>query len=1154
MAVAKHANAVKGGSGLSPSDALKTFRRAVHSKKDLRAGLSNARSTVPAAMFHEIVLAMSGNPVYRLLFAGEPFPANYSSLKIRARLQILEPAREIAWASAVLSLYVTELREFVKLRTRYENYFLVGEYKIGNDTLNSIEKRFGVSLWSTAARLQLLQLTEGLAAQKRFLETILRVDGINPFVALLGYYFSIRSEENLSLQALEDEAGELFDAPNLNDYTIYHIIPYYIHKITNPANLIGFEETQPIIDRFQALTVALQIQYVRERGPKRYITDALRLIAGTGDPRIIRLLDLSEGNLVNRAPLKYLPYCDLYTEGVYDTIRRVFSEQNLDDPYIAGMLELAARAETYRFKEEDEEVTSILDKSIGAMRDVLILSEDYQKSILSLKKLALTCAQQPACIFIASFVQRSHNFVLVQSYSDLDAIAALNSAPDNPWYADLVEEVFDGRGYLDGFLRTVPNSPTLRLRQLMRLPYLQAKFALAELKVPEYRRLIYHGHLCVMHDKMDEAVNYYRRALSSTAKLPYVNAREFLYKALFAMGEIAQCIELVCDHYLENQHAFRLYPLEELLNEALKRKHEDLGLGLPIIGFMTAHHVAPQRERDLSDLYENFMDSLNLSRPSEIDPQIASRARFIFFLRHICTPRILDDSVIFEGVSDVEHERIAICQMLTELDPANSEIYSSEIRSITKEAEVARLLRSVEESKIYADEEGIRTVVQDHLRDAYARYKQLLDLPLLQYQTEIISKRLEVLLAEKAHSETMNIRIPSSERETLFGNMYTTVVSNFAAHPAYGLDTYLSTGVRHGAFEGHLRSPMAARDLLSERDAKRGEYRENQYWARRFGDFPRSELSHIHRRLGRFSRTVDESITQFKKDLLQIRAADTPEGLFSFRITREEQLALMAEISSSTTYEEFMDKLLRECWATTERSMAVVQRELRSRLQAQINAAFDSLIQSIEQVVSHDRVKELIDAIVSARTEFQAAMDHVCSWFHRATQTNREPFYLDVALEVALKQIENCYSKQPVLPIKSIDIEYLIKGQFLDGIVEIFFILLQNVIRHSGFESTNPNVIIAAFETDDYFQIEVKNDLSPSVDIDERREVIAEAIKRYEHDTAMRMARQEGGSGLSKLWRILEFQLQVKHRLSMSISSNRRFEVLLSFDATELRA
>jgi Holliday junction resolvase len=918
--------------------------------------------------------------------------------------------------------------------------------------------------------------------------------------------------------------------------------------------LVGFEETQPIIDRYQAFTVALQIQYVRDKGPKQYIADAVRCIADTADPRLIRLIDLSEGRLVNSVPGKYLPYCDLYTLGVYDTIHRVFSEPISDDPYIAGMLELAARAETYRFKEEGNPGTSILDKAISAMRDVLILSEDYQKSILFLKKLALICAQHPACIFIASFVQRSHNFVLVQAYSDLDALAALNSAADNPWYADLIEEVFDGRGYLDALLRAVPSSPTLRLRQLMRLPYEQGGLALKELKLPEYRRLIYHGHLGVMHHKMDEAVSYYRLALASAERLPYVNAHESLYKALFAMGEIAQCIELVCDHYLENQHAFRLYPLDELLDEALKGECSQLGIGLPIIGFMTVHHVAPHRERDLSDIYEDYMDGLNLSRPSEIKPQVACRERMIFFLRHICTPRILDDSIVFEGVSDVERERIAICQMLIELDLENTEIYADEIRSITKEAEVARLLRSVEESKIYVDEEGILTVVQEHLRDAYARYKQLLDLPLLEYQTEVISKRLEELLAEKAHSETMNIRIPSSERETLFGNMYTTVVSNFAAHPAYGLDTYLSTGIRHGAFEGHLRSPMAVRDLLSERDAKRGEYRENQYWARRFADFPRSELSHIHRRLGRFSRTVDESISHFKKDLLQIRAVDTPEGLFSFRITREEQRALMAETSSSTTYDEFMDKLLRECWAATERSMAVVQRELRSTLQAQINVAFDSLMQSIEQVVSHDRVKELIDAIVSARTDFQAAMDHVCSWFHRATQISREPFYLDAALEVALKQIENCYRNQPFSALKTIDIEYLIKGQFLDGIVEIFFIMLQNVIRHSGFESGNPNVTIAAFENDNYLHIEVKNDLSPSVNIDERREVIAEAMRRYEHDSAMRMARQEGGSDLSKLWRILEFQLEVKHRISMAISSNRQFEVVLAFDATELRA
>jgi hypothetical protein len=1112
----------------------------MHSTGDIRLGVSKARRQAHPEDLAAIVKALSSQPVYARAFAGEAFPKTYSEIRSRTRLGRTEPQKEFLWCASVVSLYSDKLSDFVSRRVRFEKRFLNGEYDEAEDILNQIEADFGVSIWLSATRIQLLQLKYGLKAQKDYLEEILSSTDLDFFVAFLSYFFSLRSEESVSQAAIELEAIDLLQVDWMRDYAIYQILPHNLTHISDPSAVIRWDEAYPIIDRLHSLVLMAQLQ-VSRGGVKdlSYIEQAMKLISGIGDPRADRILQIFDGpnSLHSDEIASGLAIFDSYSVGAYSEV--------IADPH--PLYELKARAGLYLgHRLSNTKDNSISQQIIAAMADVLSASGNYNKSVLQLQKLALTCMHLPEATKIAAFVERHHDQIRVEEYSPLDRFTAVVGEGFNPWDAEIIEKHVLADGTSHKLLTAYPNSTALRLRQSLHVGELESG-----LPIPSYRADMYNGHIALAKSDFRTAASYYKKAVSSGVNIVTIRGSAYLFEALFALGEINNCLSLVVDHCLTNPDAHRLYPIEQLAKAILDDDTIENPLLSTILLHIAARYVHPKWERDLSDAFENFLAWAGISRPTDLEQQIDKfdRDRAIYFLRYICVPRTLDDTTIYDDMLEIENERIQICQLLSRIDHENSDVYSSEIRVITRDIRISELLQQVESSKIYVDEDGIRVAVEGSLRDAFSRFQTLTKTPELGYQAEKITKRIEEFLGDSAAADLKNFRPPTSEREGIFNSMFSQLVSQFATNPAYGLDTHLSTSIRHGAFEGHFRSPFAAEDLLCIEDKQTGDYALPARWRVRFEGYSNDEVKHIHRQMVRFTQRIEQIIEHCLFELIQVRGTDIhQQGMFNFSTPWETRATLMASISATTTYEEFVDRNIAYCWEVTDRSLEEFQAELKGPISQQVNNALDTLISSIESRMPHENVADLSDSLVRARTEFQMAVDRISEWFRRPADIRRNPFEIELAVGVALKQIENCYTNSSIEPELNLNIPYKIQGAFLDGIVEILFILLQNVIRHSGFGDMPVAVSIHAYRNETEICLEVTNELAPEIDVNSRREVTEEAMRRYAQDTALKMARIEGGSGLSKVWRILEYDMGREHQLRLKVSDDRKVTAAIRFN------
>lgn len=304
--------------GISP---LQLFRRTLHSQKDHRQGLARARMVVAPSHFPMIVRELSrGSHLYETLLAPMTFPLSLVDVRSRMRLREISSEGEFMWNASVLSLYADRLKSFVKIRDDYYDAYVVADYDQANELLDSIHKTFGVSIWLLGNRLQLLQVTKGLEAQKTFLEEILSTEGVDQFIAWIAYFLSLRAEENMSYSSFKNDLDEVLAIDWLRDNARLHLLPGEFATIDRYHLPMSVEEPHPIIDRFETF-IAMALSHCAKNGREKCggVLSALELLEGIDDITIERMLMVLRDGYSSREN-QFLRFADAFSEGRYEDV------------------------------------------------------------------------------------------------------------------------------------------------------------------------------------------------------------------------------------------------------------------------------------------------------------------------------------------------------------------------------------------------------------------------------------------------------------------------------------------------------------------------------------------------------------------------------------------------------------------------------------------------------------------------------------------------------------------------------------------------------------------------------------------------------------------------------------------------------------------
>ncbi|MFA0312936.1 hypothetical protein BH581_02015 [Vibrio splendidus] len=1124
----------------SPSSPIKTFKRLIDSSKSPIVGVSKARKKTQSKDLHLIINSLKENEKYRSAIVGKDFFGLNDFLERNKYLMPVEKDKQFIWTSLIMSLYTNEINDFIENKDIYENFFILGSYDEASEILDYIEDKYGISIWLINSKLELLQKSKGLEAQKEFLEEVVSADNIEVFIAYFSYVFSMRNEENYTIESYTSEVEPILEHSSIRDYCLYHLLPFNISDIKKTESVIFHEERHSIIDRYLAFISMLELELSRCRhNGIDLIKKCLKPIENINDPRIkkistICLLDYNNFPLSGDI-VKY----DNYTKGLYElNIDR--TKENL------GVIVSSTLFSNNMFNihTSDESIYS------DAVKELYMGLSNKSKKDSALDKimmLSLRCAKTEFSRYLSRYINDFRN----NKNEDYNIYHSIILELDNPKIINTVEFIRLDiiSGYRNFLTDRYKESPSLQLINALHKGYNEGCNDIKSLNIPNYRKKIYEGKHALNCGKYLDSQSIFSNIEFGSNLYLESQIKRNKVDAMISDDKVLESITVIVDHYLNNNNSISLYDISYYVELALEKNKKECysSISFCILLSLCSKNINPKYESKLSDVFENIVDNFDVETPSELIEHIdeIGKDNLIYIFRYVCIPRILDDLTNFEDLSEIDEERIAICQILMELDVENELVYSSEIKTLTREEKINNLVNHMNNSKVNINEQGILNHVENTLTRLYKKYKKLLEDPELSFRVEKISEKLKAL-----DSSLDDMTMHSSDRESSISFICLYLLNELSLNPTYGLDTHISTTIRHGAFEGQVRRAFDEAELLTANiKTSRTIDRLPSRWKESFKDYDDSKIKSICTSMESFTKKVTTEIDVYLKEILHVNQEHSmKKGKFSFSNFPFDKIKESIELS--TTYEKFIETFIITYWDYVEGLMIELQDDIERDVKIKLSKALESMRRNILLHLNDKDSEQFGDCINEVSTNFEGYIDELEDWFTKPVSSSLDEFSFDFVSVVAQKQINNCYVRSKIKVEGELDSITKFNGSYFNYFVEVLFILFQNIIRHSGLDKNKAKVKF--YISDSNVFLIVSNKIGTSIDIEKLKASLPDLNKKYSEEMAMEFANRERGSGISKIWKLIEHDINKKGEINFELDDKDNFIARLNFNVNGL--
>ena len=1069
---------------------------------------------------------------------GNAFPKDYTQIRKYPPPAQTTLEQEFAIATRRLLVHRNDLREFVAARSRFENELLDGSYGNAIKVLEEIESSFGVSYWLLEAKIALLALSDGLEAQKNFVDSV-KTSALNTVAAAVAYYVSERNEPSVSPGRYIERVKAVIEKSNLAEGQEAHLLfrlARVIHETDNDLKpIVAYEKSHSVIDLLDTIVdVAIEIA-----------VNDIEKFEATFLPLLMPLVDCGEEFLVKIA----------FLHGLCDATKLRIRPLDTDCFILETRGELP-NPESWQSTVDPRSIWNA-GLSAAAKSSITLCSDNLREKTISSVKLAAD-SPSDAREHLISILKTALNFGCVPSLGPLRLLVFDFFSSDAP---------FDPKVQL----RFTLSSPSLDPWDLLYLPakyqqnYIDAlKMHYGNHPVVQYVISIVNEDEGVQIDGLSAQAQLFARALtaaqredqeallSAADELQQCEGYELMglrwrCRALLALGRINDLISLCAEYLVISDDWYRYLPIDEILEvehwSELQAYSSNIGLSI-LLDADWKHGGGSEVNSYRRYAVEDFLSSINVDRPSaitELDHGIEARL-LIHFLSEVSVSSVLDLMLAFDDSRSVQDERRKIWAALVELDESNGERYREEIAEITKNLRLEEGVRLLDQSRIFVDEEAFEIWAKREVEENYERFRSL-DRHGIGFDQREFSDALRRFIETQEPMPAQFLSIPKGEADQLLLVIITTLKDAFLKNPTFGLDSYLSVRVRHGTISGMLRGPLEAHNLILQRVGVRGSYVDNGYWPEVFLDASADGLDQVANAIAEFSEAYDALIDDLR-NRLQIRSDEQPTGLLFIDLNAVHIHLLRGLLRTDMSFDGFVSQCADVFWAVLDPRLEDVQAFIDTDLKNSIATLREQLEKKLQTATGGGRVPELIDAVGQAFTALQAVLDNLKSWFERGGSSSAAVFPMDGVVDIALEAVRSTYVNFIPEVEKHIGIDVSVATASIAVISDIIFTALDNVYSHAG-NKRDPKVAIRITDFDgERMEIEIKNDLDPGVDLVEVRQRTKEAeTKMQGNQYQTEVVATEGGTGLLKLKNRVDPSGQSPDAVKFGVDEDGRFWV-----------
>lgn len=1116
----------------APLHGLTERQRAFHFRLGIQDVLLHARTEIrPAGWrgFLSSLKSLAGPEINR--FSRQPIASDYLRFLIPAKPMPLD--LEITWIAERLELASRTLTEHLESCASMQEAFLGGEKRHALARLEASELCLGVSLWSTAAKLSLVQEIDGTEAQRNILKDI-RSSSKKAAWPFLATFFSQRAEEGVSIGWYLDDARrrlERMPSSDVTKYLTYKLLSKWPADDADMAAVLRVEQCHHVVDIYETFIDLLQ-KIVSESGHRDEVIRAARLALEKMPQQDFRVGKLRR------------IFGDGGPEGINGESVEVFLGSGASR--IKGAL---SKAKDSSFVQTAFSLAIMLDGALSYDHPIFVRDTKNSKRFIKGLNAALrrTSVSGGANALAEDVRKHGHVFQWLshgRALMKLTSAAAAKSYPAARGLASAAALNCSGYGSLDLVSRAGS------------LDYQSLRAYFGKSPVTDFCDLIAEGwggdveseHANLSHVQYALMVRAYLNKdfelATEVFKCGCAGSRIVeAHGALLALNAMCRTGDIeLASNVISNEHVIhsvdpKNLPIHEIFEgtdwRTLKNaaKDFDLSIALSLLpGNLTDDKMRTYRRFAI----ETLLNKYGITKPSEFRSLNTGKdeARLIYFLSKVCSSYMLDMLPEIDSTRAVLTERREICGFLRNLDSARSEIYEQEILEISRELTVQDGLRNIDGSRVHVDVDALSAVVKKDLSETFTRYQEILRIEDRTTESFLAVLR-EILRRDQA--DNLLLPMPQNESDELLVSMITRTRERFLFDVPHGLDSYLSKRIRHGSIVGFIRAP-AEREKLIARRSSDGSYGRDGTWAEFVRDpLQRGELVDAIQHL---SKAIDGYLFRLRDVLLHVRSEQRPLGLLDVPLTVPTYMLIRSVTKDLETVDDFVSVLFKSLWGLLNPSLISVRDILGGDAIRFASEQFQTLrIKGHSILRSSEEKAELDTRIGAASTGVQAALQTAAAWFEPVDATPHTYTLSEVA-DIAVASVRAV--NQGFTPELTIDGDenIIFSENSLPVISDILYIAFGNIAQRSE-AGDSPEVYLSVRGDGEpaVLKIKVRNAVG---DIKNRGDVLAR-LEQIRSDLASergkRWVRAEGGSGMHKIWSIvsqselgtLSFELEDEH-------------------------
>lgn len=1126
-------------------------------------GLRRMRLTQDPRLLYRISAFFAADPSYRSFVLPAAFPKRVDELRAHSSPYISSYENEFAWRAGIVLAHAESLSRYVRARRIIENVFLTGDPADVGSLLDDIEADIGTSLWLIENRICFSQATGGHSQRKEFVDTVLtsKAPGI---VKQLSLWFSLRCNAAITQTSFDRMLSDLMS----DDFGFPFIVnalngKYYDLKDTQLAEMISYSDNLAVVDQYEILLKVAQIRTCREDhvNDRDDITGRIicELSQAIEDPRLQRIASCYGGtNAQPVMPHQFVDVLDYYANGDYAAIKDITNSLDLNlltVEHISILSRISYEPNCADTLQILENTGTIAESIAHDLAHILNFSTDALEARQRLQKIILTYCNFSWAASLSLILIRQANDERVFPAERSQRLAALNVLDENPLIAFCLPGEESCVSYINKLRLQHPTS-----HAISSVAYI-AGLAVSD---SELASLLDERRTRISVYKATREGNFAESSSLLADLLPTMRARPTrgeaavqLCHSMLREDDTIGAAELAASLYLESSYFGIVLPIRSLIDQIMVehnapfRNSKTRGRkSIAIIFDAYSRLYSSDRDAERADAYKDVLRRDNVDFASElvrsgIDDDTA---KLEYFLRYICVPDVLDQSLALDSPKAVEDERIAVLislnEMLINSNRNSPDELKEEIREIQTRQVVRETSEKLDQSKIYVHVESIRKSFDIVMRDSWNRYQAM-----KAYTGDTLIENIQRILRTAVGDSVtfLTFGTPLAESRTILTEMVLRIRDQFANNKEFGLNSNLSTNIRHGYILQELRGPLFSRQLVTNKESDSGQYRANNYWLERF-DHDEPKRAAVSAKLDKLSRKIDDLIDKLNRHTLRIRSETCPDGLFVYDMTDTDIAIVESRVDKVYSYDDFVDVVISYLWERTQYCLSSIRSTLETSTLSEFIALIDETDLDLREIGVEEHIPAIHTSLSLVKGEMRSAVERVSSWFTLSSSTEYHDYELELAFQAGIRTVKSYYKNVAInetfLKTKPIQM----KGWTLPHLARLFFLLFDNAAEHGAAGRDSLRIDVAAESSQNSLYLHLRNDIGSKADLPAVQSKARTINSDYGQTKSIELLGEEGGSGYPKIWKLLRSDLGRTHDLDVSVADG-NFNVQILIDS-----